>query len=598
MFAVVSSVRKSLGYGLLFGIGCACAQADWVRLGADGKLAYKKDARGNRVMDFSSAGYMGGGVALPQVSVKVTVTPSGGDDRAAIQAAVDKVSRMPLQGGFRGAVELGAGTFKTGGPVLVGASGVVVRGAGSGKNGTLIQASGGKLFSLAGTGSFSLSGSVDLTETYIPSGAMSVNVKDASGFKVGDEVVVAKEATKEWIAFMGMDTLVRDGDHQTWLAVGTRLNTVRNIVAIAGNKLTFDAPLTDNFDAAFLGNPVGTVSKYAFPGRITQCGLEHLQIAAPANAEPFGAVAVDAAMDCWVRDVSILDGTGNFQVGQNARRITVEGVSVNHTVPSVIVAKPADFTCTGTQVLFNKCRSAGEGSWTWTTGGRGTGPIVILNFKSTQNLGITPHMRWTTGILADCDTLPNAPKNNPGLSYRNRATAGSGHGWTAGWSVAWNVVTPYFLVSKAPGTLNWAIGGKGEKTSLSDSDGVYDHLNTMVEPRSLYLRQLQERLGPQALADIGYGSTAVRRDGMVERNRARVRQSGRFLLFDLAEGGEVTLGLYGADGGLRNSMSFQGIAGANRVDLKSWANGAVGEGPRFIRFSSGARSALLPFYAD
>jgi hypothetical protein len=443
-----------------------------------------------------------------------------------------------------------------------------------------------------------MSGSVDLADSYIPSGAISVNVKDAATFKVGDEVVVTKEATREWIAFMGMDTLVRDGDHQTWLAVGTKLNTVRNIAAIAGNKLTFDAPLTDDFDAAFLGTPVGTVSKYAFPGRITQCGLERVQIVAPANPDPFLAVMVDAAMDGWVRDVSILDGTGNFQVGQDARRITVEAVSVNHTVPSVIVAKPADFTCTGTQVLFDKCRSAGEGSWTWTTSGRGTGPIVILNFKSTQNLGITPHMRWTTGILADCDTLPNAPKNNPGLSYRNRATAGSGHGWTTGWSVAWNVVTPYFLVSKAPGTLNWAIGGKGEKTSLADSDGVYDHLNTMVEPRSLYLRQLQERLGPQALANIGYGSTAVRNDASGGWAGSRVRRSGRFLLFDLAERGEVTLGLYGADGGLRKSMTVQGAPGTNRVDVGAWSEGGSGSGPRFIRVSTHECSALLPFYSE
>ena len=73
---------------LLAGTGRASAEADWVHPGPDGKLDYKSDARGNRIMDFSSAGYKGGGVAWPHVPVKATLSPSGGDDRAALQAAI------------------------------------------------------------------------------------------------------------------------------------------------------------------------------------------------------------------------------------------------------------------------------------------------------------------------------------------------------------------------------------------------------------------------------------------------------------------------------------------------------------------------------
>jgi len=70
--------------------------------------------------------------------------------------------------------------------------------------------------------------------------------------------------------------------------------------------------------------------------------------------------------------------------------------------------------------------------------------------------------------------------------------------------VAWNVTTPFFLVSAAPGTENWCIGGIGAKTSTSDPDGIYDQLGNIVTPNSLYLEQLRERLGDQALANIGY----------------------------------------------------------------------------------------------
>lgn len=83
----------------------------WVAAGSNGKLEYKTTPKGDRIMDFSHAGYMGDGVALPALRVKKEVAPSGGDDSAAIQAAVDEVSALPLVNGFRGAVLLTPGTY-------------------------------------------------------------------------------------------------------------------------------------------------------------------------------------------------------------------------------------------------------------------------------------------------------------------------------------------------------------------------------------------------------------------------------------------------------------------------------------------------------
>jgi hypothetical protein len=66
----------------------AAPASEWIYPGKDGKLVYKTTAAGDKIMDFSSAGYMGGGVALPDVPVKQIVKPTGGeDDTAAIQAA-------------------------------------------------------------------------------------------------------------------------------------------------------------------------------------------------------------------------------------------------------------------------------------------------------------------------------------------------------------------------------------------------------------------------------------------------------------------------------------------------------------------------------
>src|SRR5215470_7486249 len=51
-------------------------------------LSYQPDQRGDRIPDFSYAGYRGGGVALPDAPVKVVVPPSKGDSTERIQRAI------------------------------------------------------------------------------------------------------------------------------------------------------------------------------------------------------------------------------------------------------------------------------------------------------------------------------------------------------------------------------------------------------------------------------------------------------------------------------------------------------------------------------
>src|SRR5215470_11124304 len=79
------------------------AVSTWVFFGDDHRLHYQTDANGNRIMDFSFAGYGGGGVRTPAVPTAATVNASGGDDTAAIQAAIDQVSALPPgENGLRG----------------------------------------------------------------------------------------------------------------------------------------------------------------------------------------------------------------------------------------------------------------------------------------------------------------------------------------------------------------------------------------------------------------------------------------------------------------------------------------------------------------
>src|SRR5262245_13770274 len=116
------TLARSAGIGLLVSaLGCSnpilgqkpgsIPEAErYVHPGSDGKLIYQEGARGDRVPDFSTCGYQGGGVVLPDAPVRVVVGPISGDNTARIQAAVDYVSQLPTdEHGLRGAVLLTSG---------------------------------------------------------------------------------------------------------------------------------------------------------------------------------------------------------------------------------------------------------------------------------------------------------------------------------------------------------------------------------------------------------------------------------------------------------------------------------------------------------
>jgi hypothetical protein len=490
----------------------SAANSEWVSRGADGKLHYRADAHGNRIMDFSYAGYKAGGSRLPTVPVARTVAAASGDATVRIQQAIDAVSHlMPSDQGLRGAVLLVAGTFEISGALTIAAGGVVLRGSGSGENGTVLRMIGDphRLLQIGGEGSYATTGRhIPIRDAYVPSGAESLQVEDASSFRAGDAVLIVHPITAEWIHFMGMDTLVRDGKKQTWLQAGSFIQTDRSIRAVQGNRITLDAPLSDSIDSRYA--PGASVVKYAFAGRISQVGVESLRVVAPALDVPISQpqytfLNINDAMDAWVNDIEIQETENGVSIGSAVKRLTLAHVHVRHSQPHSGSAAPADFSISGTQVLLDRCAVDGEGTWPVVTQARATGPIVILNFSGTATAGISPHQRWATGVLVDGARLPNTNERHPGIAFSNRKTAGSGHGWDVGWAVAWNVATPYFLVQQPPGAMNWCIGCTGRALTQSGTpNGEYDSPNAAVDPPSLYLAQLKERLGEQALANIGY----------------------------------------------------------------------------------------------
>jgi hypothetical protein len=490
----------------------AQAKSQWVYTGSNGKLAYKTLPQGDRIMDFSYAGYMGGGVALPSPPVKITLDAMSGDNSNAIQSAIDQVAKMPVVNGFRGAVLLNKGTFDCERAININASGVVLRGSGADDKGTIINMTGSPHVCLTVRNRpvvKNIGKAVAVADAYVPAGTSIFTLTATAGLAVGDTISITKPVAADWVAFMGMDQLTRDGKKQTWIT--GEISSERVITAITGNKVTVDVPFNDNYDAKYLGAGSVSVSKISTTGMLSQVGFENLRIVSPdqtgtINEKHNGAINLSGLTDGWVKNIDVYNTVNSVSI--TGSRITVQRLNIIHNLATTGAAKPADLNGSGPQILFDRCTITGDNVFFFATGAKVNGPIVMLNCVFKGNGWIQPHQRWATGLLVDNCEVPGG-----GIDFMNRGAMGSGHGWAIGWAVAWNCKAKSYMNQQPPGSANWVIGSTGEqqkrdvpfiKGSAIVPEGIYDSYKKPVMPQSLYLSQLKERKGEQAVKNLGY----------------------------------------------------------------------------------------------
>ncbi|NBR71672.1 MAG: hypothetical protein EBT75_06220 [Proteobacteria bacterium] len=470
-------------------------------------------------------------MAFPDVEEKAKVTPMEGDCSDKIQAAIDSVSTMPLVNDFRGAVVLAPGIFKCSKTLTLHTSGVVLRGSGSGRDGTIIQMTDAphpcvvigsknntqevkgkkrtKKKKEAGEKKDGSSVANEIADEYVPSGATSLRLQERDAFQVGDLVRISRPASAEWIHFMGMDNLVYHGEAGHWLKEGKAIIQDREIKSVNGSEITWEMPLTDCIDASKLGGRRGTVQKISPDQNLSECGVEKLRIeAAPPKGDWMDAqnigVTLEGCEDAWVRNVSTLNQLPDVLVSESAERISLDSVLATHpttvTKSSRSAGKATDFRLGGRQTLMNKCGSSGDGSFYVSTAQTESMLNVVLNCVFSGNGSIQPHMKWSTGLLLDGCQVKDGE-----IILRNRRELGGGHGWTMGWGVVWNCSAKGITVEQPPGSINWCIGSTGNYDAVSKSaqEWLYSK-GVPVKPDSLYLAQLRARLGDQAVKAIGY----------------------------------------------------------------------------------------------
>jgi len=475
------------------------AQADWVHFNDNGVLVYANDTLGNHLMDYSYAGYQGGGVAIPtNMAIKTNLSAVVGDNTAILQNAINYVGSLtPDTIGFRGVVLLNPGTYEMDGALTFNSnSGVVLRGSGTNNTVLVFYGTSGTAITLSGGGVNHISGATThyITDSYVPLGATHFTLDNVSELGIGTNIVVERPFMAAWITAIGMSNL--------W---GT--NTIyytdaeRTITAINGNQVTVDIPLPTPIESQWT---VGDVWRYK-DSRLQQCGVEGMTVSSNfglTNTAPNGgilAIGLGNAENCWVRDVAFNGFGGAVSCG--GKWNTVQDCTFANG-PNNGSARPGAFEFYNAQLsLIQRITGIDGFEHFLQTRDEGAGPNVFLYCRAIgTNFDSGPHRLWATGLLTDNEA---GTVNN----IHDTITTGGGNGWGAGFSVFYNCQSTNHTIQcpAVPNHYNWWIGGSGANVSdLVNNPAIFDHDGTMVAPQSLYLEQLKERLGIQAVENIGY----------------------------------------------------------------------------------------------
>ncbi|SEG09242.1 discoidin domain-containing protein [Paenibacillus sp. UNC499MF] len=505
----------------------AGTQSSIAFLGESGKMTYVPDFKGNRILDFSGSGYKGGGVPIPNVQAKAVVSPGEGDDTRRIQDAIDAVSQMPPgPDGFRGAVLLTKGRFEVSGTLKITAGGVVLRGEGRDAGGTVLLGTGATARNLVEIGGTSgvvtdNASKTAVTDLYVPSGAVSFHVADASAYKAGDKVVVRRIGSARFIHEIGMDHIYMrpgQGGTQQWGAFN--LDFDRTVTKVEGSRITLDVPLANSIDLKWGG---GELYKYSDAGRIEQVGVENMRVDSEfdksiidtvmdnGKTDPYYAdenhaerfVVFNSVKNGWLREVTTTHlSYATALVGRQAKWITVQDTTTLDMVSIITGGRRYAIHFQGQQSLAQR-NHVETSRHAFVVDSRVQGPNVFLDGTTDKNFNTSePHHKWSVGGLYDNIQAP--------ISIRDRAWLGSGHGWSGANYVTWN--TEGALTSQQPPTAqNYAIGHVGTVVpglvpSTYDprprSEAFWESTGAHVTPVSLYKQQLLERKGPDALQFI------------------------------------------------------------------------------------------------
>ncbi len=447
-------------------------------------------------MDYSYCGYHRSEMPIPSANVVVYVQPSGDDDAAQLQAAIDYVSRQKADKltGLRGAVLLGEGTFSLSEPLRIRTSGIVLRG--SGREKTILRKTGydrGALIYIEGTHAINVIDTLNIADS--KAGTFTVSVQGGfTALKQGSRLAIWRPSTQEWIDHLGCASFgggKRMG-YWAWHPGDIDLRWNRQILAVQGHVVTLDAPITCDIDSRYGG---AKAIIYEQPGLINECGIENLSLesdydrARPLDEDHcWDGVYMADAENCWVRMVNFRHFAGSAVVIQkSAQQITVEDCQSLDPVSEIGGFRRRTFLTFGEKILFQRCYSE-HGINDFAVGHTASGPNAFVQCESFESFGPSGAISsWAPGILFD---IVNIDGND--LVFKNWELEKFGAGWSTANSTLWqSTASGLFCYSPDSLNKNFSIGCWGQ----IQGNGEYSDMNEHVRPYSLYASQLEKRLG-------------------------------------------------------------------------------------------------------
>jgi hypothetical protein len=465
-----------------------------VDVDAKGKLIYAPDSLGNRVPDFSYCGYMASEKEIPTTAVKVIVPVKTGDATLRIQAALDYVASLPVDNnGFRGAVLLEKGTYEVLGGLQIKASGVVLRGSGMGEDGTILLGAGDDrqtLIRIVGKNDKKENNKITVADNYVPVNATTLTLASVTNLKVGDDIVIQRPSTKEWIQTLGTEHFGGGITALGWKAGERDVFFDRKITAIKGSAITVDAPLTTALDKQYGG---GTVNTYQWNGRINNAGVENLRCVSTFDknnlkdeSHRWMAITIENAQDAWVRQVTFEHFAGcAVSVLESSKRVTVEDCKSLAPISEIGGQRRYTFLITGQQTLVQRCY-AEFGYHDFAVGYCAAGPNAFVQCENHLPYNFSGGIdSWASGILFDV-----VSSDGNALRFGNRGQDGQGAGWSAANSVFWNCSAARIDCYQPPTAQNWSFGSWAQFSG----NGYWGNSNNSINPRSFFYAQLAQRL--------------------------------------------------------------------------------------------------------
>ncbi len=471
-----------------------------VAQGPDRRLVYSTDERGNRIPDFSYCGYMAAARPIPDVPIRVLVPVAPGDATERIQRALDYVATLPVDSnGIRGTVLLQKGVYSVSGSLRMDASGVVLRGSGMDRQGTVLLGAGQSrdtLICIRGKNDRTIGPPVEVREAFVPVNATTVRVDASHSFRPADQVLVHRPSTREWIQALGTDHFGGGITYLGWKPGSRDLDWDRTILSVDGDRVTLDAPLTTALDQTYGG---GSISRYEWPGRITQVGVENLRCRSTYDgnnpkdeAHRWMAVTLENVRDAWVRQVVFEHFAGSaVAVLETAGRVTVEDCKSLAPVSEIGGQRRNTFWTMGQQTLFQRLY-AECGFHDFATGHCAAGPNAFVQCESSRPFSFSGGIdNWASGVLFDIVNI-----DGQALRLSNLGQDAQGAGWNAANSCLWQCSAARIDCYTPPTAHNWAFGSWAQFAG----NGYWEESNSHVQPRSLYYAQLADRLGEYVLS--------------------------------------------------------------------------------------------------